>query len=465
MPLESTLTLFTDYLLFGVCLFILMGSIFISYQTRFVQIRFIPSLFKMLKQSLFSRQQSEGDHTILPHKALFTAMSTTLGISTIVAPVIAISLGGPGALLGFLLTGFFGSAATYAEVNLCLQYRKKRADGVILGGPMQYLKELISPAMAKWYALCGCLLMAAWSSAQANQLAAILNSPLLAEYRVSPFISGAFIAGFVMFALMGGVKRVSELSSKLVPTMFVLYVGSCLWIISANFHQFWDIGALILRSAVSPYALATGSVVGGIVTSLRWGVFKGIQTCEAGLGTQAIPHSMAETQDPTSQATLAMLSTYTAGIVAFLSGCVALMTQTWLDSSLPLGISMVAASFHQYFSFMGVAIIVISTILFASGTILGNSFNGSQCFYYLSHHKKNALYLIGTGCMIFLGAISDTKIIWSMVDIVLACLAIPHMTALVLYVYQNADFAPSQKRDTEGEEEFPIMGELQKSES
>ncbi len=137
---------------------------------RFVQLRCLPMLITMLKASFLQKKSSESQHTISPHKALFTAMSTTLGIGTIVAPVIAISLGGPGSLFGFLLTAFFGSAATFAEVSLTLQHRKKLESGAIMGGPMQYLKYLISPAAAKWYALCCLVLMMAWSGAQANQL-------------------------------------------------------------------------------------------------------------------------------------------------------------------------------------------------------------------------------------------------------------------------------------------------------
>ena len=457
--IEAIMTV-ADYILFGVCLFILMGSIFISIRMRFVQLRFLPSLFKTLGMSFLNRQQEESHHTILPHKALITAMSTTLGISTIVAPVIAISLGGPGALLGFLLTSFFGSAATYAEVNLCIQYRKKLNNGTIMGGPMQYLHYLISPAIAKWYAIGCFILMAAWSSAQANQLAAILNSPLLESYRVPTVISGLVLAVIVILTLLGGIKRISSLSSKLVPLMFVLYLGSCLWIILFNTDKLWGIFSEIFQSAFSPYALASGTFVGGIVASLRWGVFKGIQTCEAGIGTQTIPHSMAETQDPVAQGTLAMLSTYTAGIVAFLSGIVALMTQTWMDPSLPLGISMVAASFKMYFSTFGIGIIVISAMLFAFGTILGNSFNGSQCFHYLTDNKKTMFYLAVTACLIFVGSIAEVKTVWSLVDIVLASIAIPHMVALILFAYKNPKGIPLDLQQTpEGEKEdlLPAM--------
>lgn len=436
------LFMIADYILFGVCLFILVGSVFISIRTRFVQIRFIPSLFKMLWTSIADRRSYQNKQMIPPHRALFTAMSTTIGISTIVSPVIAISLGGPGALLGYLLTSFFGSAATYAEVNLCIQHRKKLDNGIIMGGPMQYLKTLISPGVAKWYAVCCFILMAAWSSAQANQLSAILNSPLLGTYSISTVISGLLIAVLVVLTLMGGIKRISAISSKLVPIMFILYLGSCFWILLANIDKFWAVWDMIFKSALSPMSFATGSVIGGVVASLRWGIFKGIQTCEAGIGTQTIPHSMAETSDPVAQGTLAMLSTYTAGFIAFLSGFVALITETWLDPGLPMGISMVAASFHHYFSSFGIVIVAISTFLFAFGTILGNSYNGSQCFNYLTHNKKAYLYIGGTAVMIFIGAISEVKTVWSLIDIVLACVAIPHMSALVLYAYRNPEAIP-----------------------
>lgn len=427
-----------DYLLFISCLFILIGCIYISFKTRFVQLRFFPDLFRMLKTSILNRHQKESDHTIQPHIALFTAMSTTLGISTMVAPVIAISLGGPGALLGFLLTAFFGSAATYVEVNLSVQHRKKRESGVIMGGPMQYLKHILSPFASKWYAL-GCLiLMTVWSGAQANQLAAILDSPLLGDYRIPTYLSGAFIAILVIITLTGGIKRIGSFSAKLVPVMFVLYIGSSLWIVFANTDKLGEIFSEMFRSALSPYAMASGTLVGGIVSALRWGIFKGIQSTEAGIGTQAIPHSMAETQDPTAQGTLAMLSTYTSGFVAFLSGCVALITKTWQDPDLPLGISMVAASYQQYFSSFGIAIVAISALLFAFGTILGNCFNGTQCFEYFTQ-KKTHYYFIGAAVMIFFGAVAEVKLVWSLVDVVLVCIALPHMTALLMHTYKKPE--------------------------
>lgn len=442
MSFDSTsIQVYADGVLLFSCLFILMGCVFLTFRMRFVQLRFFPALFRMLRTSLSKRSSDEDSHTILPHKALFTAMSTTLGLSTIVAPVIAIHLGGPGALLGFLLTSFFGSAATYAEVNLSIQHRKKLDSGQIMGGPMQYLKYILSPGAAKWYAVCCLTLMTAWSGAQANQLAAILDSPLLGTYRISTAISGAVIAALVMLTILGGIKRIGSFSAKLVPTMFCLYVGSCLWIIFSNTDKLGGIFQDMLQATFSPYAMASGTLVGGAVSALRWGIFKGLQSNEAGIGTQTIPHSMAETQDPVAQGTLAMLSTYTAGFIAFLSGCVALITQTWQDPNLPLGISMVAASFEQYFSTFGIAIVAVSALLFAFGTILGNSFNGGQCFEYLTDNKGTRYYFAATAVMIFVGAISDAKTIWSLIDLVLAAMALPHILALVVHVHKNPNMA------------------------
>jgi AGCS family alanine or glycine:cation symporter len=435
-------------MLYTSCLFLILGSIFISIKTRFIQLRLIPKLFK-LTGGLFSQGTEEGSHTIRPYKALFTAMSTTLGIGTIVAPVIAIYMGGPGALIGFLLTSFFGSAATYVEVSLAVQSREVLPSGAVSGGPMPYLKRLLSPAAAKWYAGCCFILMMTWSGAQANQLAAMLSSPLLGELRIPAALSGGLIGVVVLFLLFGGIKRIGAVEAKLVPIKFTIYLGACFFILFSDLPKLGHALSLIFSSAFSPSACASGIAVGGLMQALRWGIFKGTQCCEAGIGTQTIPHSMAETKDPVAQGTLAMLSTFAAGFVAFLSGCVCLVTQTWQDPTLPLGMSMVAASFQIYFSSMGVFAVASSALVFAFGTILGNSYNGSEAFKYLSKGRNIKFYYVATALLIFLGAISDVKMVWALTDIVLACMALPHMAALILHVVKEPNAVAVTPRITD----------------
>lgn len=435
-----------DIVLFLSSLFILFGCVYLSFKLRFVQFKVFSAFWNMVKMP-FQKNKKEGKFSIFPHRALLTAMSTTLGIGTIVGPVIAIHLGGPGALIGFILTSFLGCAATFTEVHLSMQHRVKLESGQIMGGPMQYLKVLISPFAAKWYAACGFILMTVWSCAQANQLAAILDSPLLDTYRIPTAVTGGLVALLVFLTLIGGIKRVGAISAKLVPIMFALYVGSSLWIIFANYDKLIEVFGQILYASYTPTAMASGTVVGGIVGALRWGVFKGVQMSEAGVGTQSIPHSMAETKDAVGQATIAMISTFTAGLVAFISGTVVLVTGTWQDPDLPLGISMVAAAYHQYFSTFGLFVVAFCAILFAFGTILGNSYNGSQCFEYLSKRRWTTYYFVATAIMVFVGCIADAKVVWSYSDLVLAALVLPHMLALILHAYKSpaAELGIAQK--------------------
>ncbi len=372
--------------------------------------------------------------TIRAHRALFTAMSTTIGISTIVSPVIAIRLGGPGAVLGFVLAMFLGAAVNFTEVTFAVSYRKNHPEKGIAGGPMQYLQDEIHPFLAKWYAFFGFILLMFWSSAQANQLSSILNSQY---FHIPNWLTGITLAIFVAILLVGGIKRVASFSSKLVPLMFLLYVGAAFWIIFSNLEKLPAIFQMVIRSALAPRSFATGVTVGGLAAAVRWGVFKGFQSNEAGVGTQTIPHSMAGTDDPYKQGILAMVATYSAGFICILSSLVALLTETWLDPTLSLGINMVAASFHSYFSSLGVVLVLISSFLFAFGTILGNGFNGSQCYGYLTQNRYLSLYYLPTAFMVFWGCISDAAAIWTLVDYLVIPVMIPHILSLVYLSYKQ----------------------------
>lgn len=431
---------FGDIFLFLTTPIVLGASLLLTFKTRFVQIRKIPHMVRQVF-SLFFRRHSkqEGPSTVKAHKALFTAMSTTIGISTIVSPVIAIYLGGPGAILGFLLATFLGAAVNFTEVTFALSYRKTHPVKGVAGGPMQYLQDEIRPILAKWYAFFTFILMLGWSAAQANQLSSILSSPLLGGFHIPVWVTGIILALSIVLILVGGIKRVAGLSAKLVPLMFCLYVGGALWIILSNVTLLPAIFKMVLHSAFTPHTFGIGMTVGGVMSALRWGVFKGLQSSEAGVGTQTIPHSMAETEDPVQQGVLAMVATYSAGFICLLSSLVALVTQSWLNPNLTLGINMVAYSFQKYFSTAGLVIVAVSSFLFAFGTILGNSFNGSQCFGYLTKSRYLKFYYLATALLIFLGSIADVTKIWSLVDYLLVPVLIPHILSIVYLSYKQSD--------------------------
>jgi AGCS family alanine or glycine:cation symporter len=153
---------------------------------------------------------------------------------------------------------------------------------------------------------------------------------------------------------------------------------------------------------------------------------------------------MAETKDAIEQGMLAMLSTYAAGFIALLSGLVALLTRTWESTDLTLGMCMVASSFQMYFSSYGIVILGASVLLFGFGTILGNSYNGTQCFSFLTGNKGVKYYFLATAGVVLLGAISDVKLFWSCTDVLLAAMAVPHMSALVYYTFVKKSDAAAE---------------------
>jgi AGCS family alanine or glycine:cation symporter len=409
-------------------LILLLSSIYLTWKTRFIQIRAFPDMIKIFISGL-RRKQKEGarEQTVLAHKALLTAISTTIGTSSIVSPIIAVRLGGPGALVGFLLAMLLGTAVSFAEVALALTYRKKLPDGTIMGGPMQYLADEISPFLARWYAIGTLILISIWSGVQTNTIA-----DLLASYTIPTYATGLVASCFILIGLAGGIKRIANISEMLVPVMFVLYILGAGWIVLANFDQIPAALNLIFRSAFNINALAGGTFAGGIQLMLRWGLLRGLQGSEAGLGTGTFPHSMAKTDNPKHQGILAMASIYSHGVICFLSGLTTILTGTWQDASIPLGINIARHTFAMHFAYLGPCILMISAFLFSFGTILGNGYNGSQCFFYITNNKYKYLYRAGIALAIFFGAISDVRFVNILQDFCMIPVAIPHIIGIVI---------------------------------
>ena len=373
----------SEKLLYLPFLALLFGGVILSFKTRFVQLRMLPLMLQLLFGNILKRKKtSKKFQTIPSNKALFTAMSTTIGIGNIVAPIIAIGLGGPGALVGFLLATIFGGASTFTEVVYALKFRKKKSDGSIVGGPMQYLKT-VKPFLAQLYAVAGFMLLIVWTTNQSNTLAVLLE-----PYHIPSYASGLAVAGLVFFALIGGIKRVGNVSEKIVPVMFLLYTFAMLWIIGSNIQNLVPVIGLIFKSAFTPRALGGAAVGAGIHKALHWGLSKSFFSNEAGIGVAAIPHSMADTDNSFHQGVLSIISVYSSGVLCLLSGLAILVTGLWQVPGLRFDINMLNKALALYFPGIGPIVLVVSSLLFAFTTILGNSYNGSQCFLYVTNLYK-----------------------------------------------------------------------------
>lgn len=433
----------SDIITLAISLFILLGAIILSFKTRFVQFRAIPLMIKLLFKSLFAKKEkNKAEKTIPAHRALFTAMATSIGLGNIASPIVAIKLGGPGALVGFMLAAIFGSATTFTEVTCALKFRKKNPDGSVSGGPMQYIKEGLSPFFAATYAYAGFLMLTAWSGFQTNQFADLLK-PL----GIPTYISGTFLAVTITYILIRGIKTIATVATAKVPLMFILYCGSTGWILFKNWEKIPAIFELIFKSAFTTQAIAGAAAGYGLMQALRWGLPMGFFANESGLGTATIPHSMSETQAPVNQGIMSMVAVYSNGFVCLLSGLVVLITETWKisDPSLGIGINLIAKSFSMYFPTIGLAVLIFSAFLFAFGTIMGNSFNGSQCFLYATKNRGLRYYQILVAIVIFLSSMINLQTLATFITLFYVPIAIPNILAILKLALKKKDLLEINK--------------------
>jgi len=416
----------SEKVLFFPFLFLLLGSIYLSFKTRFIQIRAIPAMFKQLFGNFFSRKVKD-PHAIQANKALFMAMATTMGVGSILSPIVAIGFGGPGALLGFLLAMIFGGASKFTEVSLAVKHRKRLEDGTIEGGPMQYIKDKIDPTLATIYAILTFMLVSVWQSTQSHTIASLLE-----PYHIPHAVTGIGVAVLILVCLTGGVKRIGTIAEKLVPMMFLLFSAAGLWIVFQNISKLPGVIQLIFQSAFSVKALTGAAVGAGFFKAMRWGLAKGFFSNEAGIGTAAIPHSNATTTDPIKQGTLAIISVYADGFLCLLSGLIVLLTGVWQDPGVSFNINMLVKALSIYFPASGPIILLFSIVLFAFTTILGNSYNGSQCFLYATKNRWIYFYYAVIASIIYAGAVADLTLVWTITDFFMAPVALINIMSIIV---------------------------------
>lgn len=405
------------FLLVGIFLSIFLGFPQLKNGRRFLQI--------------ISSQQmnSSTKNTISPLQALLTAMSTSLGSGSIAGVPLAIIIGGPGALFWIVVYAFFGSVTKFSEVAFAIKYRTRAKDRSIIGGPTSYLWH-VHPWLAYWYGALAMILFAGWSGLQAKAL-----SEVFLRIGIHEYITGTVTAIFVLYMLIGGAKRIGSVSSYLVPVMCISYLGACIFILLQNSSLFGQMCILVMREAFTGTA-ATGGFVGATVfMAIRQGVFKSAYVTEAGVGTAAFPHALADTDSPKDQGILAMYSVAIDAFFCLISGFVVLVTGVW-TSGAPSN-SLIYDAFDIGLPTIGPVILIFSLVLFVTGTAIGNSFNGSKSFGFFTDNKYFGWYYAFVTLVIFMGAMTDTPTIWAIMDVILPLTALPNLIGIMYLTIQN----------------------------
>ena len=279
--------------------------------------------------------ESTGD--VSHFQALSTALSATVGIGNIAGVALAVHWGGPGALVWMWLTAILGMATKYAEVTLSMHYRSVHEDaaqvvGTVSGGPMYYIEHGLGPRW-KWMAVffAGMLGFTAFltgNAIQANTVADTMGT----EFGIPVWITGLITVSIVAAVILGGITRIGRITSILAPFMAAVYVLAALLIVLMNLGDVVPAFATIFSEAFNPTAGVAGTGVGAILVTMIWGVNRGLFSNEAGQGSAPIAHAAAKTEEPVSEAVVALLGPFIDTImIVTMTALVIVMTGVYDD--------------------------------------------------------------------------------------------------------------------------------------
>ncbi|MDR3154678.1 MAG: sodium:alanine symporter family protein [Deltaproteobacteria bacterium] len=406
-------------------LFFLVGTgVFLSIRLRFLQ---FSSLAYALKLALnpFKKDTALGD--ISHFGSLMTALAATIGTGNIVGVATAVVAGGPGAVFWMWVTAIFGMATKYGEAVLAIRYRVIDKSGNMAGGPMYYIEKGMN---LKWLAVLFAVFGVAASFGIGNmtQSNSVANN-IFGTFNVPPFATGLVLTVLTAAVVLGGVRRIAKASSVIVPFMALLYVFVGLIIILANIGLF----PLALKTIfVEAFTLKAG--FGGLLgATIRYGVARGVFSNEAGLGSAPIAAAAAKTDHPCRQALVSMTGTFLDTIiVCSVNGIILVMAGLYLDPETAKASTLTSSSFAKFLPSVGALVVSVSLVFFAYSTILGWSYYGERCLYYLTESPMASfVYRLIFSIFIFIGATMELNLAWDISDTFNGAMAIPNLIGLL----------------------------------
>jgi AGCS family alanine or glycine:cation symporter len=407
---------------------LLMGTgALLTVLTGFVQFRRLGFALREVLGKIFTKGAGSG--SITPFQAVATALASTVGVGNIAGVSTAIFIGGPGALFWLWVSGLLGMCTKYAEIVTAMHYRETDADGTMRGGAMYTLKKGLGlPWLGTIFALLTALAaFGIGNMVQANSVAASLTE----SFGIDPRITAAVLIVLTAVVILGGIKRIGELTSVLVPFMAILYLGGGLVIILLHAADLPRVFGLVFTSAFSGSAAAGGFAGATIMMAMRYGVARGLFSNEAGLGSAPMVHAAAQTDHPVRQGMYGIFEVFIDTIlICTTTGLVVLLTDTWTSGA--TGAALAARAFETGLPGLGGDIIVTGGILlFAFSTLIGWSYYGETGIVYLLGAKAAMPYRLLWLVFIYLGATGSLHVVWDVSDTLNGLMAIPNLVAVL----------------------------------
>ena len=416
-------------------------GLYLSLRTGFIQIRKFPYALKTTLGRIFKKKEAS-DGSMTPFQAVCTALAGTVGTGNIAGVAGAIAIGGPGAVFWMWVSAILGMCTKFTEVTLAVHFRERNRHGDYVGGPMYYIKNGLGKNwrfLAVLYSAFGVLTVFGTGNAtQVNTIVASINSALMSFHIIdgtndkANLIFGIFIAALVAMVLLGGIKRIGQVTEKLVPFMAVLYVILALGVIIMNIEHVPAVFSEIFSGAFSPRA-ATGGVIGSMFLSMKKGVSRGIFSNEAGLGTGSIAHACADTDNAVHQGMFGIFEVFMDTIIiCTLTGLVILLAAPGITYGQAAGAELTISGFTSTYGSWVSIFTAVAMCCFAFSTIIGWGLYGSRCIEFLGGEKLVRPFLVIYSFVSIVGATINLGLLWDIADTFNGLMAVPNLIALLM---------------------------------
>jgi len=401
--------------------------IFISGIYFTIKLKFVQFNFKRMFKSL--NKKSTNKNSITPKQALMMVLAGRVGVGSISGVALAIYTGGVGSIFWMWIAALFAVTNSFGETVLGIRYKEKDKGDIYKGGPSYYIeKGLKNKKLAIIYAIIIIICYASgFTSIQSNTI----TTSAIQLFDVSKVLVGIILSSIVFIIIFGGVKKISNVTSKIVPFMILLYILTGLYILVINYTQIPLMLSKIIKSAFN-FKAVTGGFLGTFLIGLQRGIFSN----EAGIGTGSIASSTVESNEAAEQGYIQMIGVYITTMLICTATAIIIMTSDYNLLSLNdiNGIEITQYAFKYHLGNLGNIIVFISIIMFAFSTILTGYYYGEsslKSIFKNINFKEILILKLLIVLVVFLGAITSPTLIWKLVDILAAVLVIINVYALL----------------------------------
>ena len=417
-------------------------GLYLSIRTRFLQIRKFPYSMKVTLGRMMKKKEAS-DGALTPFQAVCTALAATVGTGNVAGVAGAIAIGGPGAVFWMWVSALLGMCTKFAEVTLAVHFRETNAQGDLVGGPMYYIKNGLDKKwhfLAYLFAAFGVLAVFGTGNAtQVNTITTAIDSAL-SSFNILPadavklvnLIIGVALAIIIALILIGGIKRIGNVTSKLVPFMAIMYIVLALGVIFFHIKAVPAVFASIIEGAFHP-ASVTGGVVGSFFMSMKKGVSRGIFSNEAGLGTGSIAHACADTKKPVKQGFFGIFEVFVDTIIiCTMTALVILCSGVSVNYGEAAGAELTISGFTAVYGSWVSIFTAVAMCCFAFSTIIGWGLYGTRCIEFLCGSRSNMPFMVLYSLTAIVGATMNLGLMWSIAETFNGLMVIPNLIAVFL---------------------------------